>query len=494
MLATITTKYRIKETAQFTTGKPNYFNDTNTMSASVGKPLALNIAFVQVQMLVNWKSEVRLHRVFSVTGCPPALRTRHDCPWRLTILVPQELSFGVCLPIAPAVSFALGSQRIFCPLSLVLRAPACLMSRGDELRQLAAQLSVLAALEDSIALGLSRVMGPAGPGRAAAPPDAGSPSAPAVNAASAAPPWCLRPVTRWQLLCCTPRLSGLLPLGPALAPVLLRRCPNVHHVAVPASPLACVDRLLSRSRDWSRAWPPRVAHRSRLLSCAFPASLALSTLPQSARSHLSTPPGPLRPPPRPPRPLVPRSLRPTPTTNGTLSVMHTASHRLLGAPRPPSPSRPTPLVLVGVLATSVAAVSAKLPSAPCGGTFDLFPLLSCALSPGAASLFEGLLWERAHFRGSCGSVGRCGPFLRLLSSTWALPCVVDVGSGMAHRSATLKMRRSPTRAILISGNGSARQRSSWWSSSLAKGLHRRRIRCSWTSFLCSRVWRLQVVS
>ena len=62
------------------------------------------------------------------------------------------------------------------------------MSRGDELRQLAAQLSVLAALEDSIALGLSRVMGPAGSGRAAAPPDAGAPSAPAVNAASAAPP------------------------------------------------------------------------------------------------------------------------------------------------------------------------------------------------------------------------------------------------------------------------------------------------------------------
>ena len=37
------------------------------------------------------------------------------------------------------------------------------MSRGDELRQLAAQLSVLAALEDSIAVGLSRVMGPASP-------------------------------------------------------------------------------------------------------------------------------------------------------------------------------------------------------------------------------------------------------------------------------------------------------------------------------------------
>ena len=104
--------------------------------------------------------------------------------------MPQGLSFGVSLPVAPAVSFALGTQRIFCPFSLVLRAPACLMSRGDELRQLAAQLSVLAALGDSIALRLSRVMGAAGPGRAVAPPDA---SAPAANAASAAPPVVLSP-------------------------------------------------------------------------------------------------------------------------------------------------------------------------------------------------------------------------------------------------------------------------------------------------------------
>ena len=237
--------------------------------------------------------------------------------------------------------------------------------------------------------------------------------------------WCLRPVTRWQPPYCAPRLSGLHPLAPALAHVLLRRCPNVHRVAVPASPQACVDRLLSLSRDWLRAWPPRVAHRSRLLSCAFPAFHALSTLPQSALSHLSTPLGPLHPPPRPLRTLVPRSLRPTPTTNGTLSLTHMASHRLLGAPRPPSPSRPTPLVLVGVLATSDAVVSAKLPSAPCGGKFDFLPLLSCALPSGAALLFEGLLWVRAHFRGSCGSAARHGPFLRLLSSTWALSSVVE---------------------------------------------------------------------
>ena len=284
---------------------------------------------------------------------------------------------------------ALGSQRIFCPLSLAVCALGCLMSRGDELRQLAAQLSVLAALEDSIALGLPRVMGPASPGRAAVSPDAGSPSAP------------------------------------------------------------------GRSRgvgDWLRAWLPRVAHRSRLPSCAFPASLALSTLPQSGRSHPPTPLDPLHPLLRSPRPLVSRSLRPTPTTNGTHSSTHTASPHLLVAPRPPSPSRPKPLELVCVLATSVVVVSAKPPSAPCGGTFDLLPLLFCALLPGAAPLV-GSFWARAHFRGSCGSVGRCGPLLRLLYSTRALSSVVGAGSGVANSSASLKIWRGPTSAILLPGNG-----------------------------------------
>ena len=59
------------------------------------------------------------------------------------------------------------------PLPSLVRALGRLMSRGDELRQLAAQLSVLAALEDSIAVGLSRVMGPVSPGRGAASPVSG---------------------------------------------------------------------------------------------------------------------------------------------------------------------------------------------------------------------------------------------------------------------------------------------------------------------------------
>ena len=99
--------------------------------------------------------------------------------------MPQGLSLSASLPVALAAFIALGSQRIFCPFSLAVCALGCLMSRGDGLRQLAAQLSVLAALEDSIAVGLSRVMGPASPGRVAVPPDAGSPLAPAVPAAAA---------------------------------------------------------------------------------------------------------------------------------------------------------------------------------------------------------------------------------------------------------------------------------------------------------------------
>ena len=70
---------------------------------------------------------------------------------------------------------------------------------------------------------------------------------------------------------------------------------------------------------------------------------------------------------------MPRSLRPTPTTNGTRSLTHTVSL----APRPPSPSRLSPLELVGVLATSVADGSARLPSAPCGGTSSPLPLPVC---------------------------------------------------------------------------------------------------------------------
>ena len=379
-------------------------------------------------------------------------------------------------PGAPGTEFWRLFARCICCLLCSWFAPHFLpflfgaprhMSRGDELRQLAAQLSVLAALEASIALGLSGVMGPAGPGRAAAPPDAGSHSAPAANAASAAP--------------------------------LVMPSPS-HEVAASLLRSASLRAASPRTRTRSRSpapLPKRAPRRSSSVASGLRGSVALAE--SGLVTGLATKSCPPVPPPQlrlsrvsralhaasvgsqpsvdasgPSAPSAPASEAPRATESASnsddewdaLLDAHGLAPSLGGRRAPPSPSRPTALVLVGVLATSVAAVSAKLPSAPCGGTFDLFPPLSCALPSAAASLLEGLLWVRAHFRGSCGSAGRHGPLLRLLSSTWALSCVVDVGTGMAHRSATLKMRRSPTSAILIPGNGSARQRSSCWSPSL----------------------------
>ena len=58
------------------------------------------------------------------------------------------------------------------------------MSRGDDLRQLAAQLTMLATLEDSIVLGISKVMGTAGSGGSTASTAAGSHAASAAATAS----------------------------------------------------------------------------------------------------------------------------------------------------------------------------------------------------------------------------------------------------------------------------------------------------------------------
>ena len=93
-------------------------------------------------------------------------------------------------------------------------------------------------------------------------------------------------------------------------------------------------------------------------------------------------------------------------TNGTRSLTHTASPHLLVAPRPPSPSRPTPLELVGVLATSVAVGSAKPPSAPCGGTFDASPSAALRAS------------DRRGFAGGF-ALGTC-MLSRVMSSCWSL--------------------------------------------------------------------------
>ena len=216
-------------------------------------------------------------------------------------------------------------------------------------------------------------------------------------------PQCLlqrpRPVVRWRPLCCAPRHSGPPLTGRALALAHLRLCRNAlhgRHVAAPVLLLVCVALLPSRSRDWSRAWPPRVAHQSRLPSCVSHVSLVPSTLPRQSPSPPLSLLDPPFPPLLPPRPLVPRSLRLTPTTNGTRSLTHTVSL----APRPPSPSRLSPVELVGVLATSVADDSARLPSAPCGGTSNPLPLPVCP-PPG-------------------GCVHAGGPALALCTLSWVL--------------------------------------------------------------------------
>ena len=213
----------------------------------------------------------------------------------------------------------------FLPFLLVLCAPACLMSRGDELRQLAAQLSVLAALEDSIAQGLSRVMGPAGSGRAAAPPVAGSPSAPAVHAVPAAPPVVPSP-------------------SHEVAASLLRS----------ASLTAASPRTRTRSRS-PAPLPKRAPRRSSSVASGLRGSVALAEA--VLVTGLATKCCPPVPPPQlrlsrvsralhagsggsqpsadlsvPPRPPVLRKPRPTPMMNGTLSSTLTASPRLLVAP------------------------------------------------------------------------------------------------------------------------------------------------------------------
>ena len=218
---------------------------------------------------------------------------------------PQGLSLSASLPVALAASIALGSQRIFAlsPWRLVLLASSyrAVMSfvsswpsfqcwprsRTPSLWSWAPPVQVVAPF----LLTLARLWLPLLWQR---------------------PQYlqrCLRPVMRWRPPCCVLRLSGPPLLGLALVLALLRRCPNVihvHRVAAPALPLACVVQSLLWSRDWLRAWPPRVAHRSRFLSCAFHASLALSTLPQLGRSLPPTFRDPLHPLLRLPRPLVPR--------------------------------------------------------------------------------------------------------------------------------------------------------------------------------------------
>ena len=99
---------------------------------------------------------------------------------------------------------------------------------------------------------------------------------------------------RWRPLCCVPRHSGPPLPGRGLAHAHLRLCRNAlhgRHVAVPVLLLVCVALLPSRSRDWSRAWPPSVAHQFRLPNCVSHVSLVPFMLPRQSLSPPAVAPG-----------------------------------------------------------------------------------------------------------------------------------------------------------------------------------------------------------
>ena len=397
------------------------------------------------------------------------------CPLRLTILGAP----GVWLWCLSAHC----TCRLLCPwlaahfLPLLFgspRAPLCLMSRGDELRQLAAQLSVLAALEDSIALGLSRVMGPAGSGRSAAPPDAGSPSAPAAIAAPSVVPSPSHEVAA-SLLRSSSR-ARTRSRSPAPLPKRAPRSSSSTASGLRGSVALAESGLVTGLA--TKCCPPVPPPQLRLsrVSRALHAASVGSQPPVDASGALCTPQ------PRPLRPPVLRRPRPTPMMTGTLSLTHTAWPRLLVAPRPAvaQPAEAAGASRRGSRQASPSPAQSP-PSAPCGEKFDVLSLVLCAFSAEVASLAVGFCPGHVHTSEGHGEVLVVVVFF----------CGSGAGRGLFL--ALLALARGEADSA-EKPNKSYYDPRKWWPSSLAKGLHRCRICCSWTSLLCQWVWRLQVVS
>ena len=392
-------------------------------------------------------------------SCAPVMAAPGGLPpWR-----PRGLALA--LPVSQHLLPSLSAQlRPLFFFGALCRASCGTMSRGDDLRQLAAQLAMLAALEDYRAGHLQ------GHGRRW-------------------PMWVFSLRRRWPV-CGLPQLLQRLwcqpPPVPVLALALPHRCPNGHRGAAPAPSLSRVDPSPSLSRDWSRAWPSRAAHQSLPLSCASPVSLARLLQLRALRGLLVKP---LRLP-------ACQTSRPTLTAIGMPSSTHTASSRLPMSLQPPSPSRPTPLELVGALATSAAVACAKLSSAPCGArskrpccvSHATWPVLVASLAVvlvlDASTLLRITGEELADLIFSCASGAGRGEGGHLHISEDHADALQDVGfsgavgagrgedalgsrvlefenSFMAAAEVdsleTLRIRRSPTRAITIPESGCARQ-------------------------------------
>ena len=281
-------------------------------------------------------------------------------------------------------------------------------------------------------------------------------------------PQCLlqrrRPVVRWRPLCCPPRHSGPPLTGRALALAHLCLCRNAlhgRHVAAPVLLLVFVALLPSRSRDWSRAWPPRVAHQTRLPSCVSHVSLVPSTLPRQSLS----PPLSLLDPPFPPM-LPPEAPRATESS----SIFDGEWDALLDAHGPTGTAAAVAQPAVAAGASRLARDKRRrrqrkaCQALPCGGTSSPLPLPvcpppgRCVHAGGPALALCTLSWVLSSCRPS-----------RSLLWLWASLVLRDgfgVVPGTAPRSASLRSLWSFTRVARLLWH--ALPRLVWWPSHLAK--------------------------
>ena len=235
------------------------------------------------------------------------------------------------------------------------------MSRGDDLRRLAAQLTALAELEESIAHGLSRVMGSAGSGGSAA--STASAAATASPAASSTP---LRERSGQVAATALLRAAGARSRSRSPAPIpkrAPRRSSSVATVARGSVALAESGLVTGLAVKSCPPVPPAQLRLSRV-------SRALQAASSTPRPSGDVPDASARPARASEAPCVPDVASDSDSDWDALLDAHGLTPLSL---QPPSPSRLTPLVLVGVLATSAAVACARPPSAPCGAIFERSP-------------------------------------------------------------------------------------------------------------------------
>ena len=289
-------------------------------------------------------------------------------PWR-------SLSHSICFSLCPrSFSFFGALCRVFCGT----------MSRGDDLRRLAAQLTALAELEDSVAVGISRVLGSAGTAAGSHAASAAATASPVASSTS------LRELSSHEAGAALPRAAAttaassrartrsrsLVPL-PKRAPRRSSSTVSVARGSVALGESGLVTGLAVKS------CPPVPAAQLRLSRVSLARLLQLRALRGLLAKLLR-----LLHQRKPLRLPANQMSRPTLTAIGMPSSTHTASLRLPMSLQPPSPSRPMPPELVGALATSAAVACAKPPSALCGAISERPRCVSHATWP---ALVQSLL-------------------------------------------------------------------------------------------------------